>query len=156
MSELDVSGLTLAAQVHIPGNVLKGNWRAKVYVDDKATPQQEEAILNLYTGKLGGPVADLVELIGEVAGVERAPITFELKGIEGTLRIGQAAEAQLVPYGGATGQPSALHDTIFTTVPGAPAYVGKASSYESINPSLGHNINIQDHNAISGPFRFQG
>ena len=30
---VDVSGLTLAALVHIPGNVLKGNWKAMVYMD---------------------------------------------------------------------------------------------------------------------------
>ncbi len=32
---VDVSGLTIALSVHIPGNVLKGNWRALVYVDEK-------------------------------------------------------------------------------------------------------------------------
>ena len=153
---VDVSGLTLAALVHIPGNVLKGHWKAMVYMDDKATPQQEEAILNVYTGKLGGPVADLVKLIGEVVGVERAPITFDLKGIEGTIKVGQVAEAELVPYKGATGEPSALHDTIFSTVPGSPAYVGKATLYKSHEPRVGHNIDLKDHNAISGPFRFEG
>ena len=153
---VDVSGITLAAQVHIPGNVLKGNWRAMIYVDDKATPQQEEAILNVYTGKLGGPVADLVQLIGEVVGVERAPITFDIEGVAGTIKIGQVAEAQLEPYKGPTGQVTTLNESIFSTVPGSPAYVGKATSYKSINAELGHNISLQDHNAISGPFRFEG
>lgn len=152
---VDVSGLTLAAQVHIPGNVLKGNWRAMIYVDDKATPQQEEAILNVYTGKLGGPVADLVQLIGEVVGVERAPITFDLQGVAGTIKIGQVAEAVLEPYKGPTGQVTTLNESIFSTVPGSPAYVGKATSYKSFNANLGHNIDLQGHNAISGPFRFE-
>lgn len=61
---VDVAGLTFAGVMDIPGNVLAGNWRAQVYMDDKSTPQQEEALLNLFTGKLGGPVADLVKLIG--------------------------------------------------------------------------------------------
>ena len=153
---VDVSGLTLAAQVHIPGNVMAGNWRAMVYMDDKATPQQEEAILGVYTGKLGGPVADLVQLIGEVVGVERAPITFDLEGVAGTIRIGQVAEAVLEPYKGPSGQVTTLNESIFSTVPGSPAYVGKASSYKSVHAGLGHNINLQNHNAISGPFRFEG
>ena len=153
---VDVSGLTFAGVTDIPGNVLAGNWRFMVYMDDKSTPQQEEALLNLYTGKLGGPVADLVKLIGEVVGVERVPITFELEGVSGSVKIGDAAEAELVAYKGASGKESALYDTIFSTVPGAPAYVGKASNYRANVPALNLNINLQDHNAISGPFRFQG
>ena len=31
----------------------------------------------MFTGQLGGPVADIVKLIGEVVAVERAPITFD-------------------------------------------------------------------------------
>ena len=77
---MDVAGFKLALLVHIPSNALDGNWRAVVYVDDQSTPQQEEAMLNLFTGKLGGPVADLAALVGEVTAVERAPITFELEG----------------------------------------------------------------------------
>ncbi len=86
---LDVSGRTLAVLAHLPGNALKGNWRAVVYVDDGATPQQQEGILNVWTGKLGGPVADLAGLIGEVAGVERVPITFTAEGARGACRLAQ-------------------------------------------------------------------
>ncbi len=153
---VDVSGLTFAGVMDIPGNVLAGNWRAMVYIDDKSTPEQQEALLNLYTGKLGGPVADLVKLIGEVVGVERVPITFNIEGVSGSVKIGDAAEAELVAYKGATGKESALYDTIFTTVPGAPAYVGKATTYRANVPALNIDINLKDHNAVSGPFRFQG
>ena len=151
----DVSGLTLAVQVHIPGNVLKGNWRAMVYVDDKATSQQEEALLNLYTGMLGGPVADLVQLIGEVVGVERAPITFDIEGGKGTIKIGEHAEATMEPYRGPTGEVTTINESIFSTIPGSPAYLAKATTYRSINPTLGHDIDIQGHNAIQGSFRFK-
>ena len=75
-----------------------GNWRAVVVIDDRATTQQEVAILNVFTGKLGGPVADVVKLIGEVVSVERAPITFEAEKGAGTLKIGQAVDGVMVPY----------------------------------------------------------
>ena len=152
---VDVSGLTFAGVMDIPGNVLAGNWRAMIYVDDKSSPEQEAALLALYTGKLGGPVADLVKLIGEVVGVERVPITFNLDGVSGSVKIGNAAEAELVAFKGATGKESALYDTIFTTVPGAPAYVGKATTYKANVPALDINIDLTDHNAVSGPFHFE-
>ena len=151
---VDVSGRTLVFLCHIPGNILKGNWRVVAYVDDRATSQQQESLLKVWTGKLGGPIADLARLVGEVAGVERAPITFDLQGVKGTLRIGQAIEAELAPFQGATGQATALHDTVFTTIPGSPAYVGKASRYRVNAPKYGFSINLQNHNAIQGSFKF--
>ena len=42
---VDVAGCTIATINHIPGNVLAGNWRAVVYLDDRVTPAQEQAIL---------------------------------------------------------------------------------------------------------------
>ncbi len=156
INNVDVSGLTLAVMAHIPGNILKGNWRVVVYVDAKATAQQKEALLKVWTGKLGGPVADLAQLIGEVAGVEQVPITFKVEGGKGTLQIGQAIQAEMAPLQGATGQSTTLHDTAFTSIPGSPAYVSKASTYRVNLPNYGFNINLQNHNAIQGSFRFQG
>ena len=37
---VDVSGRTIATINHIPGNVLAGNWRAVVYLDDRVTPRR--------------------------------------------------------------------------------------------------------------------
>jgi hypothetical protein len=92
-------------------------------------------------------------LVGEVAAVELVPITFDVKGVNGTLKVGQAIGATLAPFKGATGEPTAMHDTIFTTIPGSPAYVGKADRYTANAP--GFNIDLQGHNAVSGSFRFQ-
>ena len=75
----DVSGLSLVLAAFIPGNILQGNWKVAVYVDDKATQQQQDALLNVWTGKLGGPVADLAKLVGEVARSKSA-ILFHLPG----------------------------------------------------------------------------
>ena len=152
---VDVSGRTIALIAHIPGNILQGNWRAAVYLDDKVTPQQEEAILGVYTGKLGGPVADLVKLIGEVVSVERVPITFDVRGGKGTIKIGDNAYAELEPYQGATGGQTTLSDTIFSTVPGAPVFVGKSPRYRSKNKALGIDLDIKGYNALQSTFAFQ-
>jgi hypothetical protein len=45
-----------------------------------------------------------------------------------------------------------LHDTVFTTIPGSPAYAGKASSYKVAVPD--YEVDLKGHNAISGSFRF--
>jgi hypothetical protein len=152
---IDVSGLTIAFVIHIPGNVLKGNWRVVVFVDDKATPQQQEALLNVWTGKLGGPVADLAKLLGEVVGVERAPISFSVDEGLGTLKIGDVVDTAMSPYKGATGNITTLNESAFSTIPGSPAYVSKASHYRRRSSRYGlTDVDLKGKNAIQGKFRF--
>jgi hypothetical protein len=55
-----------------------------------------------------------------------------------------------------TGESTTLHDTIFTTIPGSPAYPGKSPKYKATVPALGLNIDLQGHNAVQGSFRFEG
>ena len=149
---VDVSGHTLVILCHIPGNILQGNWRVRIFVDDKATVQQRDALVNAWSGKLGGPIADLAKLVGTVDGIEQVPISFEVEGVKGRLKVGNAIDASLEPFKGATGKETALHDSIFTTIPGSPAYVGKASHYRAQAP--GFQVDLQNHNAVSGTFRF--
>jgi hypothetical protein len=157
---VDLSGRTLALVSHIPGNVLAGNWKGLVFIDDAATPEQQEALLKVWTGELGGPVADLMQLVGEVVAVERAPITFTVDGGRGTLRIGDGPtptlDAELEPYLGATGEPTTLVDTVFSTIPGSPAYVGKAAHFRRATARYGLvDLDLQGRNAIQGHFRFE-
>lgn len=153
---VDVSGLTLALSVFIPGNVLAGNWKAIVYVDDKATEEQQAALLKVFTGQLGGAIADLAGLIGEVVAVERVPIRFDVDEGSGAFSIGDAAEAELVSFRGATGKATALYDTVFTTIPGSPAFVGKAKRFRRDAASYGmRDVDIEGRNAIQGQFHFE-
>ena len=151
---VDVKGTTIAVLAHVPGNILKGNWKAGVYVSDNATAPQKEAILNVYTGKLGGPVGDLVKLIGEVVSVESVPITFDVQGGKGTIKIGDAGYAELEPYVSASGKTTTLTDTVFSTVPGAPVFVGKSPHYRAKNEKAGINVDLKGHNALQSVFVF--
>jgi hypothetical protein len=47
-----------------------------------------------------------------------------------------------------------LSDTVFSTVPGAPVFVGKAPTYRSKNAALGIDVDIQNHNALQSTFVF--
>jgi hypothetical protein len=49
-----------------------------------------------------------------------------------------------------------LSNTIFSTVPGAPVFVGRATRYTSKQPALGHDIDLKDHNALQSTFVFDG
>jgi len=153
---VDVGGLTLAVSAHIPGNILTPkSWTAVVFVDERATAEQEGVMLRLFTGQLGGAIADLAGLIGEVVAVERAPITFSVEGGRGRLKIGTRVDDEMAPFIGATGNPTTLAETVFSTIPGSPVYASKASKYT--RDGTGHGIpsvDLVDHNALQGHFRF--
>src|SRR5215204_6007809 len=61
---VNVDGLTMAVSAHIPKNILiPKSWKAVVFVDERATAEQEGVLLKLFTGQLGGAIADLAGLI---------------------------------------------------------------------------------------------
>jgi hypothetical protein len=154
---IDVSGRTIALSIHMPGNVLKGRWRAVVYIDDQSTLEQYDAILKVWTGQLGGAIADLVGLISEVITVERVPIDFAVVEGRGTLTVGQDVVAELAPFQGTTARPTTLHDAVFSTIPGSPAFVGKADHFWRDNRRHGlAKVDLEGHNAIQGAFVFEG
>jgi hypothetical protein len=151
----DVSDRVLGLSVHIPGNVLAGNWKAVVYVDDRCTEEQQEKLLAVFTGQLGGAIADVAALVGEVVAVKRAPITCTVKEGVGRVAFGEEAEAEMEGFTGATGEQTTLQGTVFSTIPGAPAFPGRARLFRRSASEYGMaDMEIRDHNAVQGPFRF--
>jgi hypothetical protein len=152
---VDVSGLTVAGATHIPGNVFDGNWRLSFFVSEEATDEQMEVIRAVFTGRKGGPLADLAQLHGEIVEFERARITFDVSEGKGRYKVGDVVEAEIEPYRGATGELTTLNESVFSTIPGSPAFVGKAPKFRMNNPKLGLDVNLSGHNAIQGSFAFE-
>jgi hypothetical protein len=150
---IDVSGLTVANVVFIPGNLLAGNWKQVIFVDDRATDEQAHAIVDAFSGRLGGPLADLAQLIGERLGVVRAPILHEVLEGRGTLRVGDKVVAEMEPYRGPDGSVTTLHNSIFSTVPGSPAWVGKAERFAVNMPEHGWTYEFEGRNAIQSDWK---
>lgn len=149
---VDVNGLNMIVVALIPGNVLAGNWRVLLLVDDRATDEQLNAILAAYSGKLGGPLEDVAKLIGEVIGVERTPIDHKVSGGKGVLKVGDFITAEMEPYRSADGTATTLRDSIFSTVPGSPAYVSKASTYRVNIPKYNMTWHFEGRNAIQADY----
>jgi hypothetical protein len=150
---LDVSGLSMINVAQIPGNVLvPKSWRVLLLIDDRATDEQAQALLAAYGGQLGGPLADLAQLVGEVIGVERVPISHEVRGGQGELKAGDYVTATMEPYRGPDGSVTTLRDSIFSNIPGSPAYVSKAR-YHNVNiPKYGIKWSFENRNAIQGDY----
>jgi hypothetical protein len=153
---VDVSGLNIVNIVHIPGNVLTpGSWRVLIYIDSKATADQKDALLAAFKGDLGGPLADLAGLIGEVIDVKSAPIVHEIHEGRGTLRIEGVVEAELEPYRSMDGTITTLRDSKFSTVPGTPAWVAKATKHKVNVPEYGLSWEFENRNAIQATYKME-
>jgi hypothetical protein len=104
----DISGLTVAVIADTPKVMTEGNWRLGVFVDDRASDKQHDLLAQVFTGQLGGPMAALTPLVGEVLGVERAAIDVVNDGVRHSVRIGDVIDFEIediVPFGVENGQP---------------------------------------------------
>jgi hypothetical protein len=154
--DVDVSGLNLVLICHIPGNVLAGNWQVVAIVDERGSEEQRNAMIEAFTGKLGGPLADLWEaLIGEVKGVEFMPIAHEVEGGRGVLRIGDVVETDMEPYRGPDGSITTLQNSVFSTVPGSPAWIAKAGVNRVSLEQYGMAWEYSGRNAIQSEWKME-
>ena len=107
----DVAGLKVAAIADTPKVMTEGNWRLGLFVDERATDEQMGKLVDVFSGQLGGPMAGLVPLVGEILGVQRAPIEVEHDGVRHSVRVGDAIDFEIediVPFGIETGEPVRL------------------------------------------------
>jgi hypothetical protein len=150
---VDVSGLSATSVVYIPGNVLAGDWKQVLFVDEEANDEQYDAIVAMITGELGGPMADLAALLGERLAIARAPNSHELVDGKGSLTVGDLVSAEMHPYTGPDGSTTTLQNSIFSTVPGSPAYVGVADHQKIDIPDHGMSWEREKKNAIQSDWR---
>jgi hypothetical protein len=104
----DVGGRKLAVIADTPKVMTEGNWRLGMFVDEDAADDQMEKLSAVFSGQMGGPMAGLAPLVGEVLGVERAPIDIVEDGVRHSVRIGDAIDFEVEdigPFGVETGQP---------------------------------------------------
>jgi hypothetical protein len=152
---IDVSGHSVVSVARIPGNVLAGNWEVVLLVDDQTTTEQRGRLVGVFSGQLGGPLADFAQLIGTVKGVESVPISHQVRGGAGTLTIPGIVEAEMEPYRSPDGYVTTLRDSIFSTVPGSPAWVSKAGRNRVNLPKYGMSWEYEGRNAIQADWRME-
>src|ERR671910_1556436 len=88
----DVSGLRVVAVGDSPKVMTDGNWRLGMFIDDAASDEQAEKLGAVFAGQLGGPMAMLAPLIGEMLGVQTAPIQYVEDGRRHRVRIGDEVD----------------------------------------------------------------
>jgi hypothetical protein len=103
----DIAGCKVALVADTPKVMTDGNWRVGVFVD-AASDAQFEHLVQVFSGQVGGPMAGLAPLIGEMVGAERAAIQMDDDGLRHSVKVGDTIAFEIediVPFGVETGEP---------------------------------------------------
>jgi hypothetical protein len=120
---IQLDGLNVAGIFHTPGNMVTGpKWRAALYLDDRASKEQTEALGKIFSGQAGGLLANVAALIGEVMGVRATPIQFGIEGKKRWMRIPSVLDVEIEGVkGGDPNREATVTNTALYRMRGAPS-----------------------------------
>lgn len=147
-----IEDLTVAMAADAPAQMADGNWRVGLIIDERADEAQRGALTSVFAGEQGGPAGMFAPLVGEILGVEFAPIEFADDGLRHTLRIGDGIELDIQDFESVEeGRPTAFDGV------GHPAgpRLNLAHGKRAIISAFGMEIDNTGRNALSAPFDWQ-
>jgi hypothetical protein len=98
----DVTGLTVGLIGDTPQVMIDGDWHLGVLMDDKASKDQQDALVAVFAGQKGGPMAGPATLVSKILGVERVPMKYADKGREHTASMGPDIHVGVEDFVGGT------------------------------------------------------
>ena len=154
---VDVSGLKVAMWLHAPDNLLKGQFEMAVYIDDRASRSQFNALREAYHGIHGGHLGVIASLGKGAEGAPREYLPTRSARIQMTqesphrhLVIDGILENKMEQLGGAAGRPVVLHDMPLAVAPPFPVTVSRATTATFNDHGISHSW--EGGNGLSSPF----
>jgi hypothetical protein len=152
--DVELDGLNVAMAAYAPGHMLEGNWQAALYLDERASETQANALTQIFGGQAGGHPAALGSFISEVRGVRSVPIEYRTNGRARSLRIANVAEMDIAALEGQNGADVTLENLPFCVAPGYQTVVGKSTNLKY--QDHGWQWEISEKAGLYSPFSYQG
>jgi hypothetical protein len=152
-----LDGLHVVFYARIPGNFFRGGTTAGVYLDQRATPEQVQALGTIFTGQAGGWPAVVSGLIAHPLAPKQVPITFETVNDEyritvpGLLEVGTERVPHPLP-GQAPLDPQ-IGDLAVPFYTGT-AHVRRSRMLKLTDPHL--NFEYSGRSSLIGQFEYRG
>lgn len=111
--DVDLNGVKLVVAAKYPNAIHEGNGHIALFVDDKATPEQVNAIATICTGAQGGmPWEALAPTVTKLEGPIQKPIEINFDGARSSYRIPGVLECQATSLkNSVTGEDNEVHIT---------------------------------------------
>lgn len=152
--DTSLNGLNAALAAYSPGHMLKVKWDAALYIDEKATQAQRDALTTIFGGQAGGPPAALAPLIGKVLGVKPVRIDFQAKGKQRSLHMAGIGDMEVSALEGQGGKDTIIENNPFGAVPNQPYVVAKSKNLTFHDH--GWSWNLSEKNGFYCPFNIKG
>lgn len=153
-ADVALDGLNTALAVHSPGHMAQVKWIAALYLDERATTAQKDALTQIFSGQAGGHPAALASFIGEVKGIKSAAIDYQAAGKKRSIRIAGVAEAEIEGLAGQGDADITIGNHPLAIAPGNAAVVAKSKrlSYRD----YGFHWDLSARNGFYSPFTYSG
>jgi hypothetical protein len=143
--ETALDGLNVAYAIRCEGLMRANLWNCWFYIDDRATPEQYDALTKIFTARAGGTIGKIFHPLWKIENVERSSIEVELQGWQHKASIKDKfllTIGRLLPEFG----------PVLCRVPNVPGM--SARSGESWFKGDKLEFNLKDKNALSTTFEY--
>ena len=129
--DINLDNLNVVYAIYAPGNMFTGpKWKLALYVDDKASEQQKDALTKIYSGQVGGFFGVAANHVGEVMGIKSVPIDFAVEGKRRRLKIPTLLEIEIEGLNGSnTTVESLVVNPGFTIAPGYDPIIARSTKH---------------------------
>ena len=152
--EVDLAGLNVAMAIHSPGHMMETKWRAALYLDERASQAQKDALTRIFDGQAGGHPEALASFIGDVLGVASVRIDYQAAGKKRSLSIPNIVSAEIAAIEGQGGGDVTVSGHPLCVAPGEPAVVAKSKRLDYTDHQM--TWAISERNGFYSPFAYQG
>ena len=95
---VDVGGLTVGILGDAPQLMTDGGWKLGLLVNSKASTEQAAALEGVFSGQLGGPMAGLAPLVGEIVGKDSVEMSYSDDGRQHRVSMGGAVDMAIEDF----------------------------------------------------------
>jgi len=148
-----LDGMNAVLMAHSPGHMLQSKWQVALYLDERASAEQQQAMGGIFSGQAGGHLAALAPLIGEVLGVKPVAIEYSENGKQRSLKIPGITEVEIAALEGQGGALVTVSNHPFTPVPGHAAVISTSKHLKYTDHGM--TLDISGKTGAYSPFAYQ-
>jgi hypothetical protein len=128
--DTSLDGLNAAALMDVPGPLAEGKWTVGLYIDERASDAAYDALVEILSGKAGGPTGWFSIMIANFLGAKRVPIEFESLDQGWRVSIPKIIDGTVEPIEGADGEgPTVVTNSKYWMAPDITVCRGSRSRY---------------------------
>lgn len=147
-----LEGLNVALAVYSPGHMAEVQWQVALYLDDRASETQSQALAAIFSGQAGGHPARLASHIGEVLGAGPATISFETEGKRTVMTIAGIANVAIAAIPGQGDEDITIANHPLAISPGFPGTLARSETL--VYNDHGFEWDLTEKNGFFAPFEY--